>query len=73
MVSGRMILPLLVVASGSWSLMVTAPLVPEPPAGHERQERELACLEFLREQPALDDRRRCAALLTGPVLMPVRW
>jgi hypothetical protein len=72
MLSARMILPVLVVACGSWSLMVTAPLVPGAGTGLERQERELACAEQLIEPPASAE-RRCAALLTGPVLMPVRW
>jgi hypothetical protein len=72
MISGRMILPLLVVACGSWSLMVTAPLVPGARAGLERQERELACAELLIEQPASAE-RRCEALSAGPVILPVRW
>ena len=52
MLSARMILPVLVVAWGSWSLMVTAPLVPGVRAGLERQERELACAELLRDHAA---------------------
>jgi hypothetical protein len=72
MLSGRMILPALVVVHGSWSLMLTTPFVPGALAGLERQERELACLELLREQPELAD-RHCEVLLAGPMLMPVRW
>lgn len=72
MLSARMILPVLVVAYGSWSLTVTAPLVPGARAGLQRQEQKLACAGLLLERAAQAE-RRCDALLAGPVLMPVRW